>query len=75
MVLNNTEQREVIALFIAGKQDGVCPMCGAFAEAYDSDEGPGYNHFLERYYTCECGCEFTEKFDCVPISLTIDKGF
>ena len=66
-------KQEVIDRFMAGKQDGVCPNCGAYAEAIDSDEGPGYGHWFERYYECECGCKFTEHFDMVPTAISVEK--
>ncbi|MBQ9041438.1 MAG: hypothetical protein IJ111_01320 [Eggerthellaceae bacterium] len=64
--------QEVVDKFMAGKQDGVCPECGKFAEAVDSDEGPGGSHWFERYWRCEeCGEEFTEKFQMVPTSISM----
>lgn len=69
-----TTKQEYIDGFMQGKYDGKCPSCGEWADAYDSDEGCSLNHFLERYWVCPfCGCEFTEKFNCTPVSIEIDN--
>lgn len=62
---------KVVMKFMNGEQDGVCPECGNIAEVTDSDEGPGNDHWFERYYVCACGCTFTEGFRMQPVAITV----
>ena len=64
-----TDGTEHVISFLDGHTEGVCPKCGSQAEAFDSDEGGSADHFLEHYYRCACGEEFTERFYCVPTQL------
>lgn len=64
--------RAAEASFLKGATDGRCPVCGELAEARDSDEGPAFDHWFERYYECDCGATFTEQFDMVPKAVFAD---
>lgn len=64
---------EVVQGFLRGEHEGTCPKCGGQAEAVDSDEGPTGNHWMQRYWSCECGAYFTEQYRCVPDAIWLTE--
>lgn len=68
------EMREdVVNSFMAGFQEGVCPLCGGEGECVDSDEGTATEHFLDHLYECyDCHATWTERFMCNPLRIEVD---
>lgn len=64
-------REDVVNSFMAGLQEGICPLCGSDdTDPVDSDEGAAADHWFERYYTCNgCGGSFTEQFMMEPTGL------